>query len=79
MSDHMKKRLNISGITKRNQDLPLVTVNKVCGHSLILRLVYLSIGAIQPFDIETTWQKLMRCLQHDAFISLKHPDLMMPF
>jgi hypothetical protein len=79
MPDHMKMQLNISGMTKRNQDLPLVTVNKVCGHSLILRLVYLSIGAIQPFDIETSRQKLMRCLQHDVFISLKHPDSMMPF
>jgi len=51
-------------------------------HSTDQRFVgigYLSIGAIQPFDIETTRQKLMRCLQHDAFISLKHPDSMMPF
>jgi hypothetical protein len=75
----MKKLVNISGVTKRNQDLPLVCVNKVYGHALILRLVYLSIGAMQPFDIQTTRQKLMRCLQDDAFISLKHPDSMMPF
>jgi hypothetical protein len=35
MSDHMKKRLNISGITSWNHDLPLASVNKVCGHARI--------------------------------------------
>jgi len=73
MHDHMKKLLNISGITKRNHDLPLVCVGKVCDNTLILRLVYPSIGTLQPFDTPTTIQKLTIWLRHYAFIPLSIP------
>jgi hypothetical protein len=73
MSDHMKKRLNISGITKRNHELPWVCVNKVCGHMLILRLVYPSIGTLQSFHTQKSSQKLMLWPRHYADISLSIP------
>ena len=73
MNAHMKTLLNISGITKRNHNLPLVWVGKVCGNTLILRLVYPSIGTLQPFDTLTTSQKLMLKLQQYAFISFSIP------
>lgn len=73
MHDHMKKLLNIFGITKRNHDLPLVCVNKVCGNALIFQLVYPSIGTLQSFNTLTTSQKLMLWLRHYAVISLSIP------
>ena len=73
MHDHMKKLLNISGITKRNHGLPLVGLGKVCGNPLILRLDYPSIGTLQPFDTQTTSQKLMPRHRHYAFISSSIP------
>ena len=59
MSDYMKKRLNISGIPKRNDNLPLVRVGQVCGNTLILRLVYPSISILQPFNTQKCSQKLI--------------------
>jgi hypothetical protein len=69
----MKKLLNISGINKRNDNLPLVSVGKFCGNTFILRLVYSSMGTLQPFDTLTTSQKLMFWLRHYAFISVSIP------
>lgn len=59
MPDHMKMQLNISGIPKRNDNLPLVRVGKVCGNTLILRLVYPSISTLPPFNTLKTSQKLI--------------------
>lgn len=70
MNVHMKTLLNISGITQRNHNIPLVCVGKVCGNTLILRLVYPSIGNLQPFDPQTTNRKLILRLRHYAFITL---------
>ena len=73
MNALMKTLLNISGITKRNHNLPLDCVGKAYNNTLILRLVYLSIGKLQPFDTLTTSQKLMLKLQQYAFISFSIP------
>jgi len=73
MHGHIKKLLNISGKNKRYNNLPLGSVGKVCGNTLILRLVYPSIGTLQPFDTLTTSQKLMLKLQQYAFISFSIP------
>lgn len=59
MPDYMKMQLNISGIPKRNDNLPVVRVGKVCGNTLILRLVYPSISILQPFNTLKTSQKLI--------------------
>jgi hypothetical protein len=73
MSDYMKKRLNISGIPKRNDNLPLVRVGQVCGNTLILRLVYPSISILQPFNTQKCSQKLMLWPRYYADISLSIP------
>jgi hypothetical protein len=73
MNVYMKTLVNISGITKRNHNIPLVCVGKICGNTLILQLVYSSIGTLQPFDIQKFSQKLMHCLGHYAFISFSIP------
>ena len=57
MPDHMKMQLNISGISKRNDNIPLVRVGKVCGNTLIFRLVYPSISTLQPFNTLKSSQK----------------------
>jgi hypothetical protein len=73
MPDHMKMQLNISGLAKRNDNLPLVRVGKFCGHSLILRFVYPSISLLPPFNTLKTSQKLMLWPRHYANISLSIP------
>jgi hypothetical protein len=73
MNAQMKMLLNISGITKRNYDLSFVCVGKVCGNTLILRIVYPLISTVQPFDTLTTSQKLILWLRHYAFISFSIP------
>lgn len=73
MNADIKTVLNIFGITKRNHDLLLVSVGKVCGYMLILRLVYPSIGTVQPFDTQKFSQKLLPGLWHYAFIALSIP------
>ncbi|MDP2174077.1 MAG: hypothetical protein Q8J62_09920 [Candidatus Cloacimonadaceae bacterium] len=73
MPDHMKMQLNISGLAKLNDNLPLVRVGKFGGNSLILRLVYPSISLLQPFNTLKTSQKLMLWLRHYANISLSIP------
>lgn len=55
----MKMQLNSSGIPKRNDNIPLVRVGKVCGNTLILRLVYPIISTLQPFNTLKTNQKLI--------------------
>ncbi len=59
MPDHMKMQLNISGISKRNDNISLVRVDKVCGNTLIFRLVYPSISTLQPFNTLKSSQKLI--------------------
>lgn len=73
MNPHIKMLLKLSGTTKRNHDLLLVSVGKVCGYTLILRLVYPSIGTLQSFDTLATSQKLMLGIRHYAVISLNIP------
>jgi hypothetical protein len=78
MHDHMKKLLNISGITKRNHNLLWISMGKVYGYTLIWRLVYPSIGTLvirypnNLPEINALAPALCRYL-------FKHPDSMMPF
>lgn len=73
MPDYMKMQLNISGIPKRNDNLPLVLVGKFGGNTLILRHVYPSIGTLQPFHTQKCSQNLMLWPRHYADISLSIP------
>ena len=79
MNVDMKTQLNISGITNRNHNIPLVCVGKVCGNTRILQLIYSSIGTLQPFDNQRLSQKLVHCLGHYALISFSITDSVMPF
>ena len=73
MSNHMEKLLNISRITKRNHNLPLVCMGKVCCNALIFQLVYAIICSLLPFDTSTSCQKLMRRLWLYALFSVNIP------
>jgi len=73
MPDPMKMQLNISGLAKRNDNLPLVRMGKFGGNTLILRLVYPSIGTFQSCHTQKCSQKLMLWPRHYANISYSIP------
>lgn len=78
MIAHLKTLLNVSGIAKRNGGLPLVRAGKVCAKTFMLRLVYPLNHVLQPFDIRTPCQKLVRRLWRYAFSLCYAPASMMP-
>ena len=78
MNAHIKTMMNVSGIAKRNGRLPLVRAGKVCVNSLMSRQVYPLNHALQPFDIRTPYQKLVRRLWWYAFSLCQQPASMMP-
>ena len=77
MNAHLKTLLNVSGIAKRNGRLPLVRAGKVCVNTLMSRLVYPLNHLLQPFDIRTPCQKIVRRLCRYAFSLCQQPASMM--
>ena len=78
MNTHLKTLLNVSGIAKRNDGLPLARADKISANSLMSRLVCPLNHALRAFDIRTPGQKLVRRLWRFAF-SLGHlPTSIMP-
>ena len=78
MNAHLKILMNVSGIAKRNGRLPLARVGKVYVNILMSRLVCPLNHALQPFDIRTPYQKLVRRLWWYAFSLCQQPASMMP-
>jgi hypothetical protein len=75
----MKMQLNISGLAKRSDNLPLVRVGKFGGHSLILRLVYPSISLLPPIQYPENQSEINALAPALCQYLFKHPDSMMPF
>ena len=79
MNTHIKSLLNVSGITKQNDGLPLIREGKVSGNTLMSRLVCSLNRTLQPFDIRKSCQKLTRRLWLYGFFSVSIIASMMPF
>ena len=77
MNAHLKILMNVSGIAKRNGRLPLVKAGKVCVNTLVSRQVYPLNHLLQPFDIRTPCQKIVRRLCRYAFSICQQPASMM--
>ena len=77
MNTHLKTLLNVSGIAKRNGRLPLARAGKICVNTLVSRLVCPLNHALQPFDIRTPCQKIVRRLCRYAFSLCQQPASMM--
>ena len=77
MNAHLKTLLNVSGIAKRNGRLPLARAGKSSANSLMSQLVCPLNHALQPFDIRTPCQKLVRQLCRYAFSLSQQPVSMM--
>ena len=78
MNAHLKTLLNVSGIAKRNGRLPLARAGKVCVNTLMSRQVYPLNRLLQPFDIRTPCQKIVRRLCRYAFSLGHEPASIMP-
>jgi hypothetical protein len=66
----LKSLLNVSGITKRNDGLPLIREGKVSGNKHVPRLVSPVNRTLQPFDIRKSFQKLICRLWQYGFFSV---------
>jgi hypothetical protein len=77
MNAHLKTLMNVSGIAKRNGRLPLSRVGKVYVNILMSRLVCPLNRLLQPFDIRTLCQKIVRRLCRYAFSLCQQPASMM--
>ena len=77
MNAHLKTLLNVSGIAKRSGRLPLARAGKVCVNTFMSRLVCPLNQLLQPFDIRTPCQKIVRRLCRYAFSLGHEPASMM--
>jgi hypothetical protein len=77
MNAHLKTMMNVSGIAKRSGRLPLARAGKVCVNTLMSRQVYPLNRLLQPFDIRTPCQKIVRRLCRYAFPLCQQPASMM--
>ena len=70
MISPLKSLLNVSGITKRNDGLPLIREGKVNGNTHVPRLVSPVNQVLRSFDIWKSCLKLTRRLWLYGFFSV---------
>jgi hypothetical protein len=70
MNTYIKTLLNVSGITKRNDGLPLIREGKVSGNTFMSRLVCPLNRTLQSFDIRKSCLKLICRLWLYGFFSV---------
>ena len=78
MNAHLITLLNVAGIAKRNDRLPLAIAGKVNANNLMSRLVCPLNQELRPFVVRPSCHKLVRRLCRYVFSFCQQPASMKP-